>query len=120
WIPASLWMTERILKEPTVAKGLGLGVFLTLGLLPGYPQISFFNYQLIGLRVLWELATNRSARRVRVLASLGLGLCVPVFLGAAYLLPSIEFAREAVRGKALLPEEIEPLKTDAWRVFRTG
>src|SRR6185295_11503796 len=51
WIPAALLLTERIIKAPTARRVVGLGVVLTLELLPGYPQIVLFTYQLIALRV---------------------------------------------------------------------
>jgi hypothetical protein len=119
WIPASLYMTERILRAPSAWGAVGLGMSLTLGLLPGYPQISFFTYQLVLLRALWELGTNREARRPAVLAWLALGLGLPLVLAAPYLLPSIEFARESVRGRSLSLEEIAPYaKGDEWVRFR--
>jgi Bacterial membrane protein YfhO len=120
WIPASLWATERILKAPSVTGAIGLGVCLTLGLLPGYPQITFFTYQLIALRVVWALATDRAARSLVTLGCVGLGLVIPVFLGAVYLFPSLEFAQQSVRGKALLLEEINPIKADTWKAFRAS
>src|SRR5579862_4397724 len=82
WMPAALWTAERTLKTPTAGHAIALGVCLTLGLLPGYPQILVFTYQLIALRAVWELATNRAVRRPAVVGALALGLVLPALLGA--------------------------------------
>ena len=119
WLPAGFWIAERILKRPSLGSAFWLGTFLTLGLLPGYPQVLLFTYQLIALRTAWELVTNRNARRVAVLAALALGLVLPAVLGAAYLFPSIEFVRESIRGRALSIKEINPLDyIEVWQPFR--
>ena len=112
-------LVERIIKAPTVGKGIWLGIVLTLELLPGYPQILFFTYQIVGLRVLWEFVTDRVQRPLQMLAVLAIGLALPMLLGAAYLLPSIEFSRESVRAHPLTFDEIKiPHMKLTWKVFR--
>ncbi len=106
WLPAAAATTERILRRPTRANAIGLGACLTMSLLGGYPQVTFFICQFIALRVLWEMATNRAARRLSVLGALAVGGVLPVLLGAAYLLPAMEFAATSVRGGRLSPSEI--------------
>jgi|GEM_PF-1319424 len=119
WIPVAMLLLERIIQVPSIGKGMWLAVVLTLELLPGYPQILFFTYQIIGLRVLWEFASARVRQPFRLLAVTALGLALPVFLGAAYLLPSIEFSRVSVRGHDLAIDEIRiPNMTLTWKGFR--
>ena len=119
WIPVAMLLLERIIKEPTAGKGIWLGIVLTLELLPGYPQILVFTYQIVGLRVLWEFATDRMQRPLKMLAVLAIGLALPTLLGAAYLLPSIEFSRESVRAHALSVDEIKiPFMKLTWKSFR--
>ena len=45
WMPVAMLLLERLLKAPSIGKGIWLGVVLTLQLLPGMPQILLFTYQ---------------------------------------------------------------------------
>src|SRR4030095_4209758 len=65
-LPAAAAVTERVLRRPSWRNALGLAACLTMSLLPGYPQITLFIYQFIGLRTLWELVTRPAARRLDV------------------------------------------------------
>jgi len=108
WLPVALWRTERLLQRPTVRRVIALGVVLTIQDLPGFFQIGFFTYQLIALRVLWACVTSRAAPRLRLLGFTAAGLALPVLLGAVQLFPSIEVARESLRGFNLPPDILGP------------
>jgi uncharacterized membrane protein len=51
WLPAALAAVERLLRAPSPRGAVLLAVILTLQLLPGFPQVSAFTYQVIALRV---------------------------------------------------------------------
>ena len=121
WMPAVMAAAERVLRRPTLGAAVLLGVLLTLQLLPGYPQINFFTYMAIGLRLVWELVSRREARRVRVVAALALGLALPVALAAAQYVPAFEFVRESVRsGQLSLAELRPPAQAIDWRKYRNA
>ena len=101
WIPVAMWRLECLLRAPTPANAIWLGVALTLQVLPGFPQTSFFTYQLIVLRTCWEAMASRMRRPFAVLVALACGCLLPLFLAAVQLLPSIELTRESLRGGAL-------------------
>src|SRR5262249_32108262 len=82
-----------------------LGVVLTVQLLAGCPQMSLFTYQVIALRVLWQIGA-RGTRWKRALGSVMLGMALPAGLAAGLLLPALEFARLAGRGHPLPLAEI--------------
>ena len=106
WIPAAMASVERLLRRPAPRRAALLGLILTVQLLPGFPQISLFTYQVIGLRVAWDLATRRVPRRFALIAMVGMGLVLPPLLAAVQLLPSLEVARDSVRSLPLRPGEI--------------
>jgi hypothetical protein len=105
WMPMALAALERLLRAPLPRHGALLGVVLTLQLLPGYPQTSFFTYQVIALRVVWELVTARVPRPGMLAAWLVFGMAVPPLLAGVQFLPSLEVARESVRTVPLQPDE---------------
>ena len=118
WMPVAMWRVERLLRRPRLANGVWLGVVLTLQLLPGFPQITFFTYQLIALRTGWALITRRMQRPAAVIIALGLGCTLPMFLGAIHLIPSIAVARDSLRG---LPLRIVELGfSNTWANLRLG
>lgn len=108
WLPAAMACCERLLRAPSPRVAVGLGLTLTLPLLPGFPQTVFFAYQLIALRVLYELVTAPAARSWRTLGLVGLGLALAPLLAAVLLLPGIEMAALSVRGAPLSAAEVEP------------
>src|SRR5262245_55076453 len=97
WLPAAMLFTAKLLRHPTLRAGLGLGVVSAVALLPDYPQTVFFTYQLIGLRVVWELMTRRLARPTAALGAVGLGLVLGPLLAAVQLVPGVEIARASIR-----------------------
>ncbi len=118
WIPFAMWRCERILLQPTALSGIGLGLVLTLQLLPGYPQIQFFTLALLGLRVLWEFLCRPRSISLRLLGAFALGLALPPFLGAAALFPMLEFAQVSLRNTSLTAVEMDPDGL-TWEAFRT-
>jgi hypothetical protein len=119
WIPWAALLCERVLKEPTFARGAWLGVVFTLQLLPGYPQILLFTYQFIAFRVVYEFLTTSLRRPVRLVLVLAFALALPALLGAAQLLPMVEFAEQSVRSRSLTDAEINPEPGwHSWHGFR--
>ena len=117
WLPAAMLACERVLQAPSLRRGALLGVTLAVALLPGYPQTVFFAYQLILLRVLWELL-RRPAHPLALLRAVGAGLALGPLLAAVQLVPSAEIARESVRNAALVLAEINPSGFLTWSRFR--
>jgi len=107
WMPAAMLCCERLLRAPSLRAGALLGVVLTIALLPGHPQILLYIYQLVALRVAFEMITRRSFLGMRTLGPLVLGLALPPFLGAVHLLPAMEVMRASIRGVELKATEIE-------------
>ena len=118
WLPAGMLFSERILRAPTARNTAGLGVVFALAVLPGYVQPVFLAYQLIGLRVLWALATRGVARPVTAMLAIGAGLVLPFFLSAVQLLPATEVARESIRSMPLTTGEMSPSGLLDWAHFR--
>jgi hypothetical protein len=114
WMPAAMLCCERLLRAPTVGSTVGLGAVLAVALLPGFPQCVVFTYQLIALRVLFELATRRLARPWRTLAAIGLGFALAPLLDAVQLVPGIEMAAQSVRGGSLSLAEIRGQAQLTW------
>ena len=120
WIPTALLLCERILKSPTLAKGVGLGLVLTLQLLAGYPQVLLFTYEFIALRIVWELCIRRPPQWRPVLGVFAVAGILPLFLGAIQLLPMVEFMRESVRSGRLTDAEMNPGDYFTWTKFRAN
>jgi hypothetical protein len=108
WLPVAVWQTERLVQRPTARRSILVGVVLTVQLLAGYPQIAFFTYQVIALRIAWSLLTRETPRPVAFLAWVGLAMMLPLLLGAVQMLPSFEVMRESVRSVPLVPGQIGP------------
>jgi len=120
WLPAAMLCCERILRGPSLRRGIALGLVLTLALLPGFPQTVLFIYQLVVLRVVWEFATRRVTRPASVVLTIVLGLVLPALVGAVQLFPAIEVARESLRGRGLRLVETSVLGRLEWQDFRKG
>ena len=116
WMPVAVWRTERILRAPTVGNGIALGLVLTLQLLVGYPQLLVFTYQVVALRTLWECC-RRDAPRLRILGAVMLGAALPAALGAAQLLPMLEFAGESSRNRSLTNRELTVGTVLSWTTY---
>jgi hypothetical protein len=117
WLPAAVWGGECVLRRQRVPWAIVLGVVLGLQLLPGYPQIPFFTYQIIAFRVAWEVLTNRDLPRLRVVGLIVLGFVLGPCLVALQYVPAWEFAQQSVRGGSLSPEELRPPNAMPWDAF---
>ncbi len=118
WFPTAMLFCERSLRAPSLPNAIGLGATLAVALLPGFPQTVFFAYQVIALRVLWDLALRRSQRPLAVVATIALGLALPPLLTAVQLAPAVEAARLSLRDRSLSPEELSPSGPLTWTAFR--
>ena len=110
WLPMAMWCCERLLRVPALDRALALAAVLAVMLLPGMPQTVFFAYQLIALRVLWELVTRPLPSRGRLLAWVLFAMVLPVALAAVQLFPELEVARESIRSGSLTAREISPYR----------
>lgn len=97
WLPWALMICERLMRQPTRLGAVALGAVLALALAPGWVLIPALTYQLIALRVGWELLTRPAARSWRVLAAIAAGLVLAPLLVAAQLIPAAELAGESYR-----------------------
>jgi hypothetical protein len=97
WAPWALFLCERLLRRPSRGGVAALAAVLTLELLPGWVLITALTYQVIALRVAWELVTVRSAQTWRAAAAIAIGLALAPCLAAVQLLPAAELARESFR-----------------------
>ncbi|MDX2170122.1 MAG: YfhO family protein [Deltaproteobacteria bacterium] len=106
WMSVAMCCTERLLRGARLATALGLGAALALSLLPGHPQMIVYLYQLIALRVCWELVVARPPHAGRLLALFGVSLgSAPLFAGA-HLLPALESMRQSIRSGNLTVAEM--------------
>lgn len=108
WMPVALLYCERILRAPSVGSGIRLGLALAIALIAGFPQTVLFSCQLIGLRLLWELASRRLERPVAVIGVLALALLLPLLLDAVQLVPAIETTAAGLRGNNLDVADMAP------------
>jgi hypothetical protein len=103
WLPWAFLLVERLLRAPSLARVIALGIVLMLELLPGWVVITALTYQVIALRLLWELITQwelitkRHGRRWRPLAAVVAGLALAPLLAAVQLLPTAELVRDSFR-----------------------
>jgi hypothetical protein len=115
WLPAAMWATERLARRATVGAVLLLSAVLTMQALPGFPQIQFFTYQLIALRIGWILLTQRTRRPLVLIGAASASLVLPFLLAAVQLLPSLEVARQSVRWGSVFAPELGP--DFSWPLF---
>lgn len=115
WMPLAMLCCERLLGGASVRRGIALAGVLAVQLLAGYPQVSFFTYQLIAMRTFWALVTREANPRV-VLHILA-GLAVAPLLAAVQILPSAEFLGVSVRSGPLSALEANVLEL-SWEDFR--
>jgi hypothetical protein len=129
WLPVVMLAGERLLRVPSLPRAFMLAAALAVAILPGMPQTVFFTYQLLALRVLWELLPLRrfeprgtagteapptqpgeaaQRRLTRVLGFVLLGLISGPLLAAVQLFPEMEVARESIRSGALTTREMIP------------
>ncbi len=97
WLPWALLCCERLLRAPSRRGVAALAVVLALGILPGWVLIGALTYQLIVLRLGWEVITRWPERRWRPIGAVVAGLVLGGTLCAAQVVPAAELARESVR-----------------------
>ena len=97
WVPWALLFCERLLRAPNRRDVAGLGVALALSMLPGFVLVTVFTYQLIALRVGWELLTAKSPHARKSTLAIVAGLALAPLLTAVQLLPAAELTRESQR-----------------------
>jgi hypothetical protein len=120
WFPAVLLCIERLLRAPSARWSVALGAACCLALLPAWPQLVMFLYQLVALRVLWALAIERPARPLASLGAIVGGLLLGPLLDAIQLLPALDVARESVRRLTLSTGEIVSAQPFAFSDFRAN
>jgi hypothetical protein len=108
WMPLILFLCERLLRAPSLRRACLLAIVLAVSMLPGMPQTVFFIYQVIVLRVVYELATRRGEHPLRPALPIGLALLIAVPLAAVQLVPELENAGASLRGAKLAPAELDP------------
>ena len=97
-VPWAMFFCERLLRRPSRRAVAGLAVVLALQVLPGFVLIAALTWQLIALRVAWELLIiRRAARPWTSMLAIGSGMLLAVMLIALQLLPAVEIARESLR-----------------------
>jgi hypothetical protein len=119
WLPTAMLLLERILVAPTAKRAVGLGVTLTLSLLAGCPQMTLFCYQVLALRVVWQLLTAPASLDARSIAAVAFGFALPACLGAVQLVPSLEHGALSVRSYALSDADIAH-EGSPWRGLTAG
>lgn len=107
-LPLILFCFERVLRAPGLRRAGVLAFLIAVAILPGMPQTVFFIYQVLGLRLLYELATRRIERRGPLLLMVAAALLLPVPLAAVQLFPELENARASFRGLKLGAIELDP------------
>lgn len=97
WVPWALLFCERLLRAPSAGGIVALAAVLALGLLPGWVLLVALAYQLIVLRVAWEVVVHRGPRPWRGIAAVAAGLALAPLLVAVQLVPAAELARDSQR-----------------------
>ena len=106
WFPAVLVCVERLLRAPSARWAAALGAACCMAMLPAWPQLVLFLYQLVGLRVLWAIVVERPPRPFASFVGIMAGLVLGPLLDGAQLLPALEVAQESVRRVFLSENEI--------------
>jgi hypothetical protein len=97
WLPWALLCCERLLRAPSRRGVAALAAVLALSLLAGWVLISALTYQLIALRLGWELVTRWSERPWRPMGAVVAGLVLGACLAAMQLVPAAELVSESER-----------------------
>lgn len=85
---------------------MALGAACCMAMLPAWPQLVLFLYQLVALRVLWAVVVERPARPLASLTAIVAGLVLGPLLDGIQLLPALEVARDSVRRMTLSGGEV--------------
>jgi hypothetical protein len=120
WFPAALLCVERLLRAPSARWTVALGAACGMALLPAWPQLVWFLYQLIALRVLWALVIERPTRPFASFGAVVAGLALGPLLDGVQLFPALEVARDSVRRLTLSAPEINLARPFTFDHFRTN
>lgn len=105
-LPLVMWRTERLVRRPGVREAALLALAITLQIFGGLPEIVFFTYQLIGLRLVWAMLA-RQATPPALAGAAAIGLVLPFLLAAIHLLPALDVVRASLRSGSLT-EQLGP------------
>jgi hypothetical protein len=97
WVSWALFACERLLRVPSRAGMVGLAAALSLVVLPGWVLIGALTYQLIALRLVWEIITRRDAHVLRASGAIFAALALMPLLVAIQLVPAWELAGQSFR-----------------------
>lgn len=96
-VPWALLLCERLLKRPSQLRVIALAAVLSVSILAGWVLITALTYQVIALRVVWELLLRRQAHSVRAAVATVIALALVPFLVAVQIIPAAEVAQESFR-----------------------
>ena len=106
WVPWALFFCERLLRAPSRRAVAGLAAVLAVQVLPGFVLIAALTWQLIALRVVWEVLTRPRARPWGPVLAIAAAMMLAAMLAAVQLAPAAEVARESFRGAAVADDII--------------
>src|SRR5262245_19590093 len=99
WLPALFWALHGLASEARARWAVALGAAAALCFLAGHAQAFVYALEIAAVYALFLLwRTTPRGRRLRVVALAALAGALALGLVAPQLLPSLELAREAVRG----------------------
>src|SRR5262249_42397613 len=105
WLPWLMLAVDTLLDSVTLPRILGLTVVLTMQLLAGHAQWTFYCFVLAGSYALWNLIRNRKDYSLRRLASIlicaAFAFLLAVGISAAQLVPTAELQRQSQRASGV-------------------
>jgi hypothetical protein len=111
WVPWAFLALERLLRRPDGRRVACLAAVLAVQLLPGNVLVNAFTYQVMAMRVLWEVLARGSARRSRIVVAAAAAMALAPLIVAVQLLPTVEFARMSYRGTIPVAERLALTQT---------
>jgi len=115
WMPACLWLAERLAQRPSVLRGVHLGLPVAASLLAGHGQISLYVLLVLGAYLLFRArgvcreAGGRAAARYGAIALAGCAL--GGLLAMPQVLPTLEFSQINYRSGSIPYERLQPIRT---------
>jgi len=97
WVPWVLLAFERLLAAPSRRRCALLAILLAVQLLPGNVLVNALTYQVIALRLAWEMLFGGAGRPWRALWPVTAALVLAPLVVAVQMLPNVEFARWSIR-----------------------
>ncbi len=120
WVPWALLCCERLLRRPTRGGVLALTAVLAVQPAAGWVVIAALTYQLVALRVAFEIVTCGVRETWRAAAAIGVALVLAPGLIAVQLLPAAELAGESFRVNVEVQEFLSSGSqlASAWQTIR--